>query len=93
MKEFDAEVMIFHNSTTIQSNYQAVMHSGNIRQTIKALNIETVNNQNFLRLGDKGLIKFRFQSYPEMLKEGSNLIFREGKTIGIGHVAKVYPLK
>lgn len=41
VREFDAEVMIFHHATTIQKNYQAVIHCGNIRQTVKALSIET----------------------------------------------------
>lgn len=92
VREFDAEVMIFHHSTTIQKNYQAVIHCGNIRQTVKALSIETGKaDQDFLRAGDKGLIRFRFQSYPECIKEGQTIMFREGKTIGIGNVTKVYP--
>ena len=92
VREFDAEVMIFHHATTIQKNYQAVIHCGNIRQTVKALNIQTgKENQDFLRTGDKGVIKFKFQSYPECIKEGQTIMFREGKTIGIGSVTKIYP--
>lgn len=90
VREFDAEVMIFHHATTIQKNYQAVIHCGNIRQTAKALSITTGQNNDSLRTGDKGLIRFKFQSYPECIKEGQTIMFREGKTIGIGNVVKVY---
>ena len=92
VREFDAEVMILHHATTIQKNYQAVIHCGSIRQSVKAMSIETgKEGQDFLRSGDKGLIKFKFQYYPEYIKEGATIMFREGKTIGLGNVAKVYP--
>lgn len=31
VREFEAEVVILHHSTTIQTNYQAVLHCGGIR--------------------------------------------------------------
>lgn len=46
-----------------------------------------------MRNGDKGLIRFRFLYYPEFLKEGATIMFREGRTKGLGYVTKVYNAK
>ena len=35
--EFEAEVVVLNNSTTIRPNYQAVIHSGIIRQSAKVV--------------------------------------------------------
>jgi len=43
-----------------------------------------------MRLGDKGVIKFRFMYRPEFIKEGSTIIFREGRTKGFGVITRVY---
>ena len=42
-----------------------------------------------MRSGDKGLIRFRFMYRPEFLKEGTTILFREGRTRGLGVVSKV----
>jgi hypothetical protein len=42
-----------------------------------------------LRTGDRGLIKFRFVRYKEFLTVGNRLLFREGKTKGIGKIVGV----
>jgi GTPase len=46
-----------------------------------------------LRSGDKGLLRFKFLYYPELLKPGSTVMFREGRTKGLGYVTKVYSHK
>jgi len=43
-----------------------------------------------LRTGDKGLVRFRFIYYPEILKPGSQILFREGRTKGYGFVTRVF---
>lgn len=42
-----------------------------------------------MRAGDKGIIKFRFMYKPEYLKEGTTILFREGRTKGLGVVSKI----
>lgn len=95
IREFEAEVQIFHHSTTIKDNYQAVVHSGGIRQSAKVVQIITAGaaDKDYLRTGDKGLVRFRFAYYPELLRVGAMLMFREGRTMGIGFVTNVYPAK
>ena len=43
-----------------------------------------------MRLQDKGTIKFRFMYRPEFLKEGTTILFREGRTKGLGVITKVF---
>jgi GTPase len=92
VREFDAEVKILHHATTIQPNYQAVLHCGAIRQTVRAINIVTgEEDKNFLRTNETGLIKFKFMYYPEMIKVGQVIVFREGRTKGQGYITHIYP--
>lgn len=84
--DFDAEVIILHHATTIKPNYQAVIHCGVIRQAAKVLEMNT----DLLRTGDKGHIKFRFMYRPEYLKVGTTILFREGRTKGLGVVSAVH---
>ena len=48
-------------------------------------------NQDLMRTGDKGFIKFRFMYRPEYLKVGTTILFREGRTKGLGVVSRVFP--
>ncbi len=85
--DFEAEVIILHHATTINVNYQAVIHCGVIRQAAKVVDM----NKDLMRTGDKGHIKFRFMYRPEYLKPGTTILFREGRTKGLGVVSSVTP--
>jgi len=86
-REFEAEVLILYHSTTIAENYQAVVHCGVAQQSCKIVKL----NKECIRTGDKATIRFRFMYRPEYIKEGSRLIFREGRTKGIGKIVKIVP--
>lgn len=45
-----------------------------------------------MRTGEKAVVCFRFIKYPEYLKVGAKLFFREGVTKGIGQVTKLQPV-
>jgi len=84
--EFEAEIVILYHSTTIQENYQAVVHCGIIRQTAKIVGM----NKKVIRTGDKAKVRFRFLYNPEYLKKGTRIIFREGRTKGMGNITDVF---
>ena len=84
--DFEAEVVILHHATSIRTNYQAVIHCGVIRQAAKVVDID--NEQ--LRSQDKGTIRFRFMYRPEFVKEGTTILFREGRTKGLGVITRVF---
>lgn len=84
-REFEAEIIILHHSTTIRNRYQAVIHCGVIRQSAEVLAMSS----DLLRTGDKATIRFRFLYHVEYIKPGRTLLFREGRTKGIGKITKV----
>ncbi|CBZ30087.1 GTP-binding elongation factor tu family protein,putative [Leishmania mexicana MHOM/GT/2001/U1103] len=83
--QFEAEIIILYHSTTITANYEPVIHSTTVRQSARI----TYVAQEVLRTGDKSLARFHFLYRPEYMKEGQRLIFREGRTKGIGIVTKL----
>lgn len=85
VREFEAEVIILHHATTIKPKYQAVVHAGVVRQTAQVVSIQ---DKELLRTGDRGLVRFRFINSPEYIHLGANLLFREGRTRGLGQITK-----
>ena len=47
--------------------------------------------QEELRTGESAVVCFCFLKHPEYLRVGAKLLFREGVTKGIGHVAQLLP--
>ncbi|CAD7955379.1 unnamed protein product [Amoebophrya sp. A25] len=86
-REFEAEIVILHHSTTIRQRYQAVIHCGVIRQSAEVLGMSS----ELLRTGDKATVRFRFLYHVEYMQLGWTLLFREGRTKGIGRITKLIP--
>lgn len=63
-----------------------MIHCGVIRQAAKVVDMD----HDLLRTGDKGLIRFRYMYRPEYLKIGTTVLFREGRTKGLGVVSRVF---
>jgi GTPase len=87
VRRFEGQVLILYHNTTMQPNYQAMLHCGAVRQTVRILSID--HPQGILRTGDRATVQFEFITQPEYLKEGMKLLFREGKTKGLGVVTKI----
>lgn len=85
-REFEAEVIILFHSTTMGPKYQAMVHSGVVRQTASIVTME----QDLLRTGDRAKVRFRFIRHPEYLRMGARLVFREGRTKGIGRITALF---
>lgn len=84
-REFVAEVLILSHATTIKTKYQAMLHVGPVSQTCAIIDID----RSYIRTGDKALVAFRFVQRPEYLAPGDRLLFREGRTKGLGIVKSV----
>ncbi|KAL1673923.1 P-loop containing nucleoside triphosphate hydrolase protein [Schizophyllum commune] len=84
---FEGQVLILYHNTTLQPGYQAMLHTGAVRQTVKILSMD--HPQNVLRTGDRATVQFEFISRPEFVKVGMKLLFREGKTKGLGVITKL----
>jgi small GTP-binding protein len=83
--EFRAKVKILHHPTTIKQNYETMIHCGTIKQVAKIIFIE----KDLLRTGDQSNVIFRFKRKPEFIQKNKQIIFREGKTKGIGVVTEL----
>ncbi|KAF2429250.1 P-loop containing nucleoside triphosphate hydrolase protein [Tothia fuscella] len=81
-REFIAEVLILSHATTIKVKYQAMLHVGPVSQTCAIIDID----RGFIRTGDKATVAFRFCQRPEYLAVGDRILFREGRTKGLGTV-------
>lgn len=81
-RDFVAEVLILSHATTIKPKYQAMLHVGPVSQTCAILDIDRA----FIRTGDRATVVFRFVQRPEYLCPGDRILFREGRTKGLGIV-------
>ncbi|KAL2160445.1 hypothetical protein VTH06DRAFT_1133 [Thermothelomyces fergusii] len=84
-REFVAEVLILSHATTIKPKYQAMLHVGSVSQTCAIIDVD----RPFIRTGDRATVAFRFVQRPEYLVPGDRLLFREGRTKGLGIVKSV----
>lgn len=78
-------VLILSHATTIKPKYQAMLHVGPVSQTCAIIDID----REFIRTGDRATVAFKFVQRPEYLAPGDRLLFREGRTKGLGIVKSV----
>ncbi|KAF1927792.1 GTP-binding protein 1 [Didymella exigua CBS 183.55] len=84
-RDFVAEVLILSHATTIKTKYQAMLHVGPVSQTCAIIDID----RQYIRTGDRAQVAFRFVQRPEYLTVGDRILFREGRTKGLGIVKQV----
>lgn len=75
-------VIILSHATTIKTKYQAMLHVGPVSQTCAIIAID----REHIRTGDRATVAFRFIQRPEYLAVGDRILFREGRTKGLGIV-------
>lgn len=85
VREFEAEVAILVHPTTIKAGYESVTHIETIAETtiLEPLDAE------FMSAGDRGRVRMRFKYRPHHVREGQKIIFREGRSKGIGSVTRI----
>ena len=88
VREFTAEVLILYHQSTIKLNYQAKMHIHTAAQTCVIVDLE--DSKDIMRTGDRGLVRFRFLRRPEYIKVGQRVLFREGRTKGLGVIKELH---
>lgn len=62
-----------------------MLHVGPISQTCAIIDIDRA----YIRTGDRATVAFRFVQRPEYLSVGERILFREGRTKGLGIVKAV----
>ncbi|EEB16335.1 GTP-binding protein, putative [Pediculus humanus corporis] len=87
---FQATVIVLFHATAIHRGFQTTVHIGNIRQTAIIEGIMAVGG---IHTNERASVLFRFVRHPEYVRVGMRLLFREGKTKGIGTVTQVFAYK
>lgn len=85
IREFEADVSILVHPTTIRDGYECITHI----ETIAETTVFQPLDQEYLSAGDTGKIRMRFKYRPYAIREGQKLIFREGRSKGVGKISKV----
>ena len=62
-----------------------MLHVGPVSQTCAIIDIDRA----YIRTGDRATVVFRFVQRPEYLAPGDRILFREGRTKGLGIVKSV----
>ena len=62
-----------------------MLHVGPVSQTCAIIDLD----RNYIRTGDRATVAFRFVQRPEYLAKGDRILFREGRTKGLGIVKEL----
>lgn len=85
---FEADVyVVYHPARYIAENFHTTVHIGNVCQTAIIARIRSKNRS--AAEGDHVKMVFVFLRQPEYIVVGSRLLFREGRTKGIGEVTQI----
>ncbi|XP_039282850.1 GTP-binding protein 2 isoform X2 [Nilaparvata lugens] len=85
---FQATVsVLFHSTGTIYPGFQTTVHIGNVRQTAV---MEGIMATSGIHTNQQASVLFRFVRHPEFVRVGARLLFRDGRTKGIGKVTQVF---
>ncbi|PIC26328.1 hypothetical protein B9Z55_018932 [Caenorhabditis nigoni] len=87
--EFSANLLLLcHTTKYICVGFQATVFIGSVCTTAT---ITHINDADCLRPGKWAVVRMCFAYQPEVIREGSPIILRQGKTKGMGEVLKVFP--
>jgi hypothetical protein len=78
-REFEANVVVLHHSTTVTVGYEPVIHCGVLRQSAEMVDIQ---GREALRTGERAMVRFRFMYFADFILPGSTFLFREGRAKG-----------
>ncbi len=85
IRDFEADVAILVHPTTIKEGYECITHIETIAETTA---FEPLDKE-YMSAGDNGKVRMRFKYRPYYIKEGQKIIFREGRSKGIGTITKI----
>lgn len=85
VRRFEAEVLVLYHPTKISNGYEPVCHIATIAQSVE---FELLDKP-YLKSGESGKVRMKFKYRPCFIQAGDKLVFREGKTKGIGSVVKL----
>ncbi|XP_059163773.1 GTP-binding protein 2-like [Physella acuta] len=88
-KEFEADIYVLFHNKSITLNFQTTIHIGTVCQTGYITKID----REHIKTNEKARVTFTFRFKPEHIRVGARLLFRDGRSKGMGEVTKVIPLE
>ncbi|OWY93397.1 GTP-binding protein [Phytophthora megakarya] len=95
-RQFDAELQFLPDARTFRENFQAVIHTGQVRQMAKIVRLGNLNNSAtdapaMPLQPATTMCRFEFMYWPEYIRPDLPLVLREGNTQAVGRVVRVVP--
>ncbi|CAL1531257.1 unnamed protein product [Lymnaea stagnalis] len=87
--EFEADIYVLFHSKYITTNFQTTIHIGTVCQTGYITKID----REHIKTNEKARVTFSFKFKPEHIRVGARLLFRDGRSKGMGEVVRITPLE
>jgi GTPase len=84
-KIFEADVYVLFHNKCITMGFQTTVHMGTVCQTAVITHIDRPH----IKTNEKARVTFTFKFKPEHIRVGSRLLFRDGRSKGMGMVTKI----
>ncbi|KUF86336.1 Acetyl-coenzyme A synthetase [Phytophthora nicotianae] len=92
-RQFDAELHFLPDARAFRENFQAVIHTGQVRQMAKIVRLGDPNCSTPTKLQPATtMCRFEFMYWPEYIRPDLPLVLREGKTQAVGRVVRAVPI-
>ncbi|KAF4028432.1 Elongation factor Tu GTP binding domain [Phytophthora infestans] len=89
-RQFDAELHFLPDARAFRENFEAVIHTGQVRQMAKIVRL-TSSSPTKLQPATT-MCRFEFMYWPEYIRPDLPLVLREGKTQAVGRVVRAVPI-
>ncbi|KAL3662140.1 hypothetical protein V7S43_012941 [Phytophthora oleae] len=98
-RQFDAELQFLPDARTFRENFQAVIHTGQVRQMAKIVRLGDPNSATqgspttlpSVPQPATTMCRFEFMYWPEYIRPDLPLVLREGRTQAVGRVVRAVP--
>ena len=89
VRQFEADIyMLYNTNGGIKPGFQGTVYVNSIMQNA---DIVQIKERESLSAGERARVQFRFMKNPEFLRVGAKVLFREGRTKGIGEIKRLIP--
>ncbi|XP_064599993.1 GTP-binding protein 2-like [Liolophura sinensis] len=85
--EFLADIYLLFHKKSLKQGFQTTVHIGSISQTATIVDM----NKKSIKTNERAVVTFRLIKQPEYIRPGARLVFREGRTKGMGEVLQISP--
>ncbi|TDH71370.1 hypothetical protein CCR75_006592 [Bremia lactucae] len=95
-RQFDAELHFLPDARAFRNNFQAVIHTGQVRQMAKIIRLEDPMSASVTKplstyFPATTMCRLEFMYWPEYIRPDLPLVLREGRTQAVGRIVRTVP--